>query len=153
MGNRRDGRTLGVMTNERRWRLAWLGGPVIGIANGVTRELVYKDAVGELTAHQLSTVSALGLFAGYFWWLQRRYPLADDRAALRVGGFWLGLTVLFEFGFGRAVDGKSWDALLRDYDLSTGHVWTLVLAWLALGPCVVRRLQDHVQVPRPAGAR
>ena len=80
---------------------------MIGIANGVTREFVYKDAVGELTAHQLSTV----------------------------------------------VDGKSWNALLRDYDLSTGHLWTLVLAWLALGPCVVRRLQDHVQVPRPAGAR
>ena len=111
---RRDVHTLGAMTNERRWRLAWLGGPVIGIANGVTR---------------------------------------SPTTALRVGGFWLGLTVLFEFGFGRAVDGKSWDALLRDYDLSTGHLWTLVLAWLALGPCAVRRLQDHVQVPRPAGAR
>ena len=141
------------MTNERRWRLAWLGGPVIGIANGVTRELVYKDAVGDLAAHQLSTVSALGLFAGYFWWLQRRYPLADDRAALRVGGFWLGLTVLFEFGFGRAVDGKSWEELIADYDLTAGRLWTLVLAWLALGPLLTRRLRDDVHVPGPARAR
>jgi hypothetical protein len=129
------------MTNESRWRVAWLGGPVIGIANGVTRELVYKDAVGDLTAHQISTASAIVLFGGYFWLLQRRYPLASDRDALRVGAFWLVLTVLFEFGFGRAVDGKSWSELLADYDLSAGRMWSLVLAWLTLGPLASRRAQ------------
>ena len=123
----------------RPWLIAWLGGPVIGIANGVTRELVYKDAVGELTAHQISTASAIGLFGAYFWVLQRRYPLASDGAALRVGAFWIALTVLFEFGFGRAVDGKTWAELLADYDLSEGRVWSLVLAWLALGPLISRR--------------
>ena len=123
------------------WIIAWLGGPVIGIANGVTRELVYKDAVGDLTAHQISTATAIGLFAGYFWLLERRYPLADDRAALRVGAAWLGLTIVFEFGFGRAVDGKTWSELLADYDLSRGRVWTLVLAWLLLGPAIVRRVR------------
>jgi hypothetical protein len=29
---------------------------------------------------------------------------------------------------------------LADYDLTSGHLWTLVLAWLALGPLTVRRL-------------
>ena len=88
--------------------------------------------------------TAIGLFAGYFWLLQRRYPLASDRAALRVGAFWLTLTVLFEFGFGRAVDGKTWAELLADYNLGQGRVWTLVLAWLALGPLVSRRAQTAV---------
>ena len=46
------------MSSRRAWLLAWLGGPLIGIANGTLRELAYKDRVGELTAHQLSTGSA-----------------------------------------------------------------------------------------------
>jgi hypothetical protein len=130
------------------WIIAWLGGPIIGIANGVTRELVYKDAVGDLAAHQISTATAIGLFAGYFWLLQRRYPLADDRAALRVGAVWLGSTIVFEFGFGRAVDGKSWSELLADYDVTQGRVWTLVLAWLLLGPAVVRRAHQRSTLAR-----
>jgi len=44
---------------------------LIGIANGTLREVAYKDRVGELTAHQLSTGSAIALFAGYFEWLAR----------------------------------------------------------------------------------
>jgi hypothetical protein len=51
-------------------------GPLIGIANGTLRELAYKDRVGELKAHQLSTASAIALFAGYFELLARRRPLA-----------------------------------------------------------------------------
>ena len=96
---------------------------------------------------------AIGLSAGYFWLLQRRYPLADDRAALRVGAVWLGLTIVFEFGFGRAVDGKSWSELLADYDVSEGRVWPLVLAWLSLGPAVVRSCTSTVHKrPEPVSS-
>ena len=122
---------------------AWLGGPVIGIANGVTRELVYAEHVGELTAHQISTGTAIVLFAGYFWILDRRWPLPSARAAIRVGSFWLSLTVLFEFTFGHYVDGKEWAELLRDYDVGSGHLWPIVLAWLAAGPYLFQR-RSHV---------
>ena len=111
---------------------------MIGIANGTLREVAYKDRVGELTAHQLSTGSAIALFAGYFEWLARRYPLASTREALEVGTAWLALTVAFEFGFGRGVAHTSMDELLADYDLRKGRLWPLVLAWIALGPAVVR---------------
>ena len=124
----------------RAWVLAWLGGPVIGIVNGVTRELVYADRVGELTARQISTASGIGLFAGYFWLLHRRWPLADSRMALRVGGVWLAATVAFEFGFGHYVDGQDWSTLLRDYNLADGHLWPLMLVWVGVGPYVTLRL-------------
>lgn len=52
-----------------------------------------------------------------------------------------GLTVAFEFGFGRLVAKQSWHELLGDYDLRRGRTWPLVLAWIAVGPAVVRRLQ------------
>ena len=124
----------------KAWLLAWLGGPVIGIANGVTRELVYADRVGDLTAHQISTATGVGLFALYFWILQRRWPLPTTRAALAAGGVWLVLTVAFEFGFGHWGDGKSWGELLADYNVLKGHLWPLVLAWLLVGPAVARRV-------------
>jgi hypothetical protein len=89
------------MSPRRSWLLAWLGGPLIGIANGTLRELAYKDRVGELAAHQISTGSAIGLFAGSFELLERRRPLASTREALQVGAAWLALAIAFEFGFGR----------------------------------------------------
>jgi hypothetical protein len=98
----------------------------------------YKDRVGELRAHQLSTGTAIAFFAGYFEWLARRYPLASTREALEVGTAWLALTVAFEFGFGRGVAHTSMDELLADYDLRKGRRWPLVLAWVVLGPAVVR---------------
>ena len=127
----------------RAWLLAWLGGPVIGIANGVARETLYADRVGDLTAHQISTAVALALFALYFALLERRWPLPTLRAAFAVGAVWLVLTVAFEFGFGHWGDGKTRGELLADYNVVRGHLWPLVLAWLAVGPALVHRLRSR----------
>jgi hypothetical protein len=113
---------------------------VIGIANGAARELLYKDRVGDPTAHQLSTGSAIGLFAAYLWWLERRWPIPTRRVAAEIGATWVALTVAFEFGFGHYVAGNSWDELLADYDVPNGRLWPLVLVWLGIGPLVVREL-------------
>jgi len=117
--------------------LAWLGGPLIGIANGVTRELVYRDRVSELTAHQISTGTGVGLFALYFWLLDRRWPLPSRPAALQVGAVWVTLTVAFEVGFGHWVDEKSWSELAHDYNVADGRLWALMVTWVGLGPLVV----------------
>jgi hypothetical protein len=135
------------MSSRRAWLLAWLGGPLIGIANGTLREVAYKDRVGELTAHQISTGSALGLFAGYFELLARLRPLSSTREALAVGVAWLALTIAFEFGFGHYVARTSWRELLADYDLRKGRLWPLVLAWIAVGPAVIRARREHPGKP------
>ena len=96
---------------------------------------------------RLSTGSALGLFAGYFELLARRRPLPTTRAALEVGVAWLALTIAFEFGFGHYVAHSSWRDLLTDYDLRKGRLWPLVLAWIALGPAVVRARRGHAGNP------
>ena len=106
------------------WTIAWFGGAVIGIVNGATRELVYRDRVGELTAHQISTAVALALFAVYFMALQRRWPLPSRRCALQVGALWVALTLVFEFGFGHWVDqqelGRAPAAVRRQRRLRLG---------------------------------
>lgn len=57
-----------------------------------------------------------------------------------MGGFWLALTVAFEFAFGRAVAGHSWARLLRDYDVRRGRFWTAVLVVTFLAPWIAARL-------------
>jgi hypothetical protein len=123
----------------RHWITAWPGGALIGIANGIARETTYGKGVGERTAHQVSGLTAIAAFTGYFWTLQRRWPLESARDAVKVGAAWLVLTVAFEFAFGRLVVKQSWRELLSDYDLRRGRTWPLVLAWIAAGPLVTRR--------------
>jgi hypothetical protein len=125
----------------RRWTTAWLGGTVLAIANGVARETLYAGRVGDLAAHQISTATFIALFAAYFAALERRWPIATTRRALEIGATWVILTVAFEFGFGHWVDGKSWSELWANYDVTTGHMFLLVLLWVGAGPAVVRALR------------
>jgi len=114
---------------------------VLGIGNGAARELIYARRVGDLAAHQISTGTFLALFAAYFAALERRWPIATTRRALEIGATWAVLTVVFEFGFGHWVGGQSWTELARDYDLSSGRLFSLVLLWVGVGPAVVRALR------------
>jgi hypothetical protein len=72
-------------TGLRPWLVAWLGLPVLGIANGALRDATYKRATGELAAHQLSTITLLGLMAAYLWVLEGRWPIRTSREALASG--------------------------------------------------------------------
>jgi len=139
LANTRRARRASVATgNAVPWMTAWLGGPLLGIANATVRELGYRDRVGELAAHQISTATGIALFGGYFWALERRWPLPTTRTALAVGGGWTALTIAFEFGFGHYVAGDPWSKLLENYNLATGHVWPALLLWLLVGPALVR---------------
>ena len=129
--------TLGGM---KKWVLAWFGASLLGVANGAARETIYADAVGDETAHVISTGTLLALLGGYIWMLQRRWPLGSPREALSIGAAWAAMTVAFELGFGHWVDGDSWSELLENYDVSAGKVWVLVPAAMFAGPELARRL-------------
>jgi hypothetical protein len=125
----------------RAWLIAWLGGSVLGIVNGVVRELVYKDEVGDRTAHYISTATLIVLLALYFLDARQKVAAvgvprrASDRARLGTSDGLLRLRLR------HYVDRKPWSELARDYDLSAGRVWILVLAWVALGPSAVRGIR------------
>ena len=50
------------------------------------------------------------------------------------------LTVAFDLGLGHWVDRRSWTDLARNHDLTSGHLFLLVLLWVGAGPAVVRAL-------------
>ena len=129
------------MNARRRWTLAWAGGSVLGIVNGVTREALIKRVTADRTADRVSAASLSALLAGYFVVLQHRWPIPTRGDAARIGATWAALTVVFEFGFGHYVDRKSWPELIGNYDVREGRLWPFVLAWIAAGPAIVRELQ------------
>jgi hypothetical protein len=125
----------------RPWLIVWFGAPVIAIANGALRELVYRPYMGERTAQLVSTALLIGLLALYMRSLDRRWRLPSGRSAYKIGLSWLALTVAFEFGFGRYVEGASWEQLLAQYDVTRGSAWVLVPLWTTVGPAAIRALR------------
>jgi hypothetical protein len=126
----------------RPWLLGWLGIIPLAILNGTLRELVYKDRVGPMAGHYISTLVLISLVSIYLHFLDRRWPIPTRRIAVEMGGTWLALTVLFEFGFGHYVDGASWERLLEQYDVTRGYIWIMVLIWARVGPLVARELHS-----------
>lgn len=128
-----------------RWPRAlvvWCALAVLMIAQGWARELFVAPALGQLRAHQLSSVTGALIIVGVatltLGWLG---AAGRSGRQLRLGGFWLALTVLFEFVFGHWVAGHPWERLLRDYDLTAGRLWILVLLATLLGPWLAGRLR------------
>jgi uncharacterized membrane protein len=116
--------------------IAWFGMMLLAIGNGIVRDLVYRDGMGEFRAHQLSTIALLVVFGGYFWMLFTVWPLASYSQAWTVGTLWLAMTLAFEFGFGRWVSSQSWQQLWRAYRLHEGQLWPLIPLWVWIGPAV-----------------
>jgi len=113
--------------------LAWFPMLLLAIFNGIIREAVYKKAVGDLTAHQISTFTLMILFAVYIRYFLVKFPPASATEAISIGVLWVVLTLLFEFGFGR-YRGNSWATLLGEYNLFQGRLWILIPVWVLVAP-------------------
>ena len=122
--------------------LAWIPMVAIAVLNGVIREAWYTKRLGELRAHQLSTLTGAILFGIYIWALSLLRPLESAVHAVRMGSIWLVMTVCFEFLFGHYAARHPWKRLLRDYNLFAGRLWILLLAWVAAAPYVFYRMQQ-----------
>jgi hypothetical protein len=125
-----------------KYFLAWFPMLLLAIANGALREFIFKKYTGELTAHQLSTFSLLLLFAIYIGLVIKWMPPVSANQAILVGLFWLVLTLLFEFGFGR-FRGNSWETMFADYNLLKGRLWILIPVWIAIAPYVFFKLMNR----------
>jgi len=119
------------------YTIAWFALAVIAIVNGVIRQFTYGRFVSELAAHQISTVTAVILSGLFVAFLHRFWPIESSHQAWIIGGAWLLMTIIFEFGFGHFVVGHTWSRLFADYNLLTGHIWMLFLLWIFLLPNVV----------------
>ncbi len=120
--------------------IAWLIMPLIGIINAIIREFTYKKYVGELLAHQISTITGILLLGLYVWILSLRWKIQSSSQAIFIGIIWLVLTIGFEFLFGHYVMRNPWIRLLNDYNVLEGRVWIFVPIWITIAPLVFYKL-------------
>jgi hypothetical protein len=125
-----------------KYTLLWFGLPVLAILNAALRDLFYKKALGELLAHQVSTISLIVLIGLYTWLFSFVWKLQFTSQALIIGLIWVTLTVAFEFMFGHFVMKHSWVKLFHDYNILQGRIWLLIPLWTALAPFTIFKLQS-----------
>ncbi|HEX5847707.1 MAG TPA: hypothetical protein VFY59_00805 [Rubrobacter sp.] len=121
--------------------VAWFGIVVLGLVNATIRQIAYARYVGELAAHQISTLMFAVLVGLYAWALSGFLKPSSPGEAIGVGIMWMVLTVAFEFALGRLVVGDPWGKLLGDYNLLEGRVWGLFILWVGLAPYVFYRMK------------
>ena len=125
----------------------WLLVLVIAILNGAAREAWLIPRFGDTIGRALSTLSLSALIFLITWlsigWIDPK-SAAD---ALRVGLFWLVLTLAFEFLAGHYLFKKPWNVLLEDYDLRRGRSWVIVLVAALLAPWLTARMRGLPVVP------
>lgn len=124
---------VSAMNNFFIYFLLWFPLVVIAIINGAIREKYYRIFLGDLSAHQLSVVSGISLFAIYFWFISGQWQLDSALQTLQVGVMWLAMTIVFEFVFGHFVMKHSWQKLFADYNILKGRLWLVVLIWTTFG--------------------
>jgi len=108
--------------------------------NGLIRDNYYEKYVGELYAHQISTVLLVLILLGVMYVFFNKFGAVYRKRDLWIiGGAWVLMTVIFEFVFGHYVIGHSWSVLFEDYNLFKGRLWSLVLIFIFLGPRLVAR--------------
>ena len=118
---------------ELKQFLLWLPMIAIAFANASLRELFFVKHFSELRSHQLSIITLIVLCAVYIWLVVPYLHIQASRQALVIGFVWVLLTVAFEFSLGR-LTGKTWNYVLRDYNILAGRIWSIFLICLFLLP-------------------
>jgi len=119
----------------------WFAILVLAMLNGILREKVLIPALGNTPGLVVSGVvlSACVFFvawAGAPW-----YGALTSQKCLLIGTFWLILTLLFEFGFGRIAQHKTWAELLEAYTFKGGNIWPLVLLATFIAPWLAAKMR------------
>lgn len=119
--------------------LAWLVLMALAVLNGIFRQFVLLPNMGDLRAHQVSTVILCVVIFIYTWLVLRWWQLPARSSAWMVGIMWALLTVAFEFVLGGIILKKPMSTLLADYNLLAGRIWPLVLLSTLLAPALLWR--------------
>ena len=117
-----------------QYTLLWFGLAILAIINGAIRNVFFSKVLGDLKAHQISTIFLLALISIYTWVFTYFWELGSAGQALLVGLIWVCITILFEFVFGHYVVKKDWQVLFHDYNISKGRIWLFVPIWTFFAP-------------------
>jgi len=123
--------------------LVWLSIIPLAVLNGGFREKCLISWVGENYAEPISGfILCLLIFLVSFIFIPR-IGKGKSKTYWKIGGLWIGLTVVFETILGLAL-GKTLMELLKAYDVSTGNLWLLVVLFMGITPWFVAKIKQII---------
>lgn len=126
------------MSTTKKAVLTWILFIPLVIFNAFLREKGYKPFVGDLAAHQISTVTAAAAFITFaFFMMKNNLEKARTRQIFFVGFIWVFMTICFEFGFGHFLEGIPWERLFADYNVLKGRIWGVLLLVIFMTPYLI----------------
>jgi hypothetical protein len=127
----------------------WLTLVAMESIHGVVRRLVLEPQLGDLRARQVSVFTGSVLIALVFWFTLKWLGPQPARRWWTFGLLWLGLTLAFEIGLGRA-SGLSWDRITSDFDPRRGGLLTFGMLVILVAPRLVAPRRGLIQPGHPA---
>lgn len=116
---------------------------ICAVLNGAVREAVLIPNFGNPVALVLSGLLLSACILAVSFMLVPRLGSLQVTHCLYLGLFWLCLTLVFEFGFGRLLQHRSWSELLEAYTFKNGNLWPLVLVVTFVAPLVAVRVRGQ----------
>ncbi|MBV1790420.1 hypothetical protein KQ940_20370 [Marinobacterium sp. D7] len=119
----------------------WLAMVILAIVNGLIRDRVLVELIGQHPALVVSglSLSLLILIATYC-----AFPFIGSRSRriyLLIGLQWVSMTLLFDILFGHFFAGKSWSEILQLFNPASGDLLLLVLITTLFAPYLVARFK------------
>jgi hypothetical protein len=110
--------------------------------HGILRVIMLEPRIGDLAARQIAVFTGSAIIFGIAYVCIRWINAPGNWSLFIVGIFWMVLTVGFEVVVGRFVMGFTWDRILAEYNISTGSLMPLGLAFLVVVPLLAARMKD-----------
>ena len=121
----------------------WIAILVLAIANGAIREQALIPAFGASAGLTISGVILSICILTVALLAVPWYGALERHQWLFVGLLWVGMTLLFEFAFGRFVRHETWAELLQAWTFRGGNLWPAVVAVAAASPFLAARIRGR----------
>ena len=122
----------------------WLAIVFAAIINGTFREKILTSVIGPKLALPISGLSLAILVFVISFLLIPSIGIKESKGFVLVGIYLVVLTLVFEFGFGHFVSGKSWSEILQVFNITKGDLFVVVLYITGVSPYLVARLRGLV---------
>lgn len=114
---------------------------VLAFLNAMLREKLISPLLGQTSALPLSGVAlSLFIFLTTLAFIPT-FGVKSSNPCWALGGFWVLLTLAFEYLFGHYGMGKSWSEILPIFNVAQGNLMVLVLFTAFISPYLAWRLR------------
>ncbi len=129
----------------RRAVAVWFVLILAEIVHGIARGFLLAPYLGEFRSSQIGVFTGSVIIFAVALTFVRWIGASRSSELLRVGVLWIGLTLAFEFLFGRFVLGASWERLAADYNIIEGGLLPFGMVFLLLSPLLAGKLRRVVR--------